>query len=236
MKPLAGAAILMLSTLFANAVVAQSWTSVSPEGEKFSIQMPKTPTAKEEKYSNKQFNVEGHVYSVTDNNAEYRLWALTNRGFGTYTDYKSIEGEDYLDGCADLVWDGLLKPWRDQIPKNYAPTSYLLWSASRKGGELLATDYLLFLESKSGFVRIIVQADKIYVLLVMNAPPFCGDSTHFIDTFSLGPEMPALIIVAQRFSDAPAESGALPDRLASGRAAEPSLPMRPRDPGRRAPR
>ncbi|MEP6571013.1 MAG: hypothetical protein ABJC10_14680, partial [Acidobacteriota bacterium] len=104
--------LCLLALCSPSVAKAQSWVIVSPAGAQFSVQMPAPPITTAKEYNVGQFNVAGQRYSVSDHGVDYHLWSLRNPSFA---DYKSLEGENYEDGCADLVWDGLFKPWRDKL-------------------------------------------------------------------------------------------------------------------------
>jgi TonB family protein len=129
------AALVLLMLVFSSdksTTAQQAWTDVTPKGEHFSVLMPGAPTTISQKYLVGQFNVEGRAYGVTSNGIEYTVWSLKNPH---YADYKSIEGESYVDGCADLAWDGLLKPWRDSLPKS-VQGKVLIQTVFAKSGEV----------------------------------------------------------------------------------------------------
>lgn len=185
MKPFAAAFILLLLVFSSAESIAapQAWTDVSPKGEHFWVLMPAAPTTTSQKYIVGQFNVEGRIYSVTSNDIEYTVWSLKNPH---YADYKSIEGESYVDGCADLVWDGLLKPWRDSS-KSSEPDSRMTYTPGLASIKLAGPDYSFVIGSKRGVVHLMVKDERLYVLAVVNADSQSELVQHFMNSFSLEP-------------------------------------------------
>lgn len=185
MKSFAAALILLLLVFSSAESIAaqQAWTDVSPKGEHFWVLMPAAPTASSQKYVVGQFNVEGRIYSVTSNDIEYTVWSLKNP---RYADYKSIEGESYVDGCADLVWDGLLKPWRDSS-KSSEPDAHMTYTPGLALIKLAGPDYSFVIGSKRGVVHLVVKDERLYVLAVVNTDTESEPVQHFMNSFSLEP-------------------------------------------------
>src|SRR5438105_11247992 len=107
-------AVLFVCLCLQTVAAQDAWSAFSPAEESFTVEMPRTPTPKTQKQSFEQFNVDGHLYTTTSSGIEYDLWSLKNQNFANF---KISEGLDYGDACADLIWESLLKPWRDELPK-----------------------------------------------------------------------------------------------------------------------
>lgn len=185
MKPFAAALILLaLAISSAESIAAQQvWTDVSPKGEHFWVLMPAAPTTTSQKYVVGQFNVEGRSYSVTSNDIEYTVWSLKNP---RYASYKSTEGESYVDGCVDLVWDGLLKPWRDSS-RSSEPDSHMTYTPGLASIKLAGPDYSFLIGNKRGVVHLMVKDERLYVLVVVNADSQSENVPRFMNSFSLEP-------------------------------------------------
>lgn len=179
-------ATLLFLCLPTSRVEAQSWTNVAPAGEQFTVQLPGSPKITPQKYSVGQFNVEGQVYSVLHNGVQFNLWSFKNPRFA---DYESMEGETYADGCADLVWDGLFKPWRDKLPKAEEPLlARMSWAPNLKSIKVPGADYLVRIGETQGLVHIINNAEQLYVLATINTAADSDETQQFINSFSLSPQ------------------------------------------------
>lgn len=165
------------------AQAADSWVSVSPPDERFAIQMPAGQVVISQNYSFDRFKVTGHSYASTVDEVDYSVWSLVNENPAN----SDPPGNDaYLDACADLVWESLLKPLRDQVPK-----SPLLISRMSYQGELgkLAPgrEYAITLGDSPGLARIYVAGQQIYVLTILNAEANSAGIKRFLNSFGLKP-------------------------------------------------
>jgi len=146
------------------------------------VQMPRTPTLKTQKESFEQFNVEGQLYAAISSGTEYNLWSLKNPNFANF---KVIDGLNYGDACADFVWDSLLKPWRDQVPKPAELHSGIAYEPGLSSIKLPGRNYSFLLENKRGLAHFLLKDDLIYVLVVMNATADDSNAQRFINSFAL---------------------------------------------------
>jgi hypothetical protein len=116
MKYLATAAVLLfLFSATFNETAAQngSWVEVSRDAEFFRVSMPNQPKEEFQTKGYGDLNVSGRWYETGADGASYAVWALVN------ANQKSADDPDtYLDKCADLIWEALLKPARDKLPND----------------------------------------------------------------------------------------------------------------------
>lgn len=173
--------ILILGCSCFQTVSAQDgWVDVSPKDESFTIKMPAEPPAKLQQNNFDRFNVEGRVYEATSDGVDYAVWSLDNKGYNS----NLMDKDAYLDACADLVWESLLKPRRDQIPKEPGLVSQMTYQ-----GELSMVvpgrEYLITLGNKLGLTRFYLTDKQVYVLTVLNAEPTGVGAQRFINSFSL---------------------------------------------------
>src|SRR5689334_18046436 len=89
----------------------KAWIEVSPAGEYFRVSMPHQPKEENQRSRYGELQVNGKWYETGAEDASYAIWSLVN------PNYQSTEDNDeYLDACADLIWEALLKPARDKLP------------------------------------------------------------------------------------------------------------------------
>jgi len=186
MKHLSPLLILLLICSWSQAAWAQtagSWVNVSPAGERFTIQMPESPAVKSQQNSFYEFKVDASIYAATSNGVDYTLWSLNDQG-------RAIDGppdnEAYLDACAELVWESLLKPLRDQLPKTSKLESYMSYQRELESGRLPpGREYTITLGNRPGLIQIHVAGQQIYVLTVLNADATSAATQRFINSFGL---------------------------------------------------
>src|SRR4051794_9851662 len=117
MKHLTLSLILISVWLLPRVAVAQDagqWVSVAPSNEKFRVEMPQKPSIKKQKNKYDPLDVSALIYTATVGDATYTLWSLKNN---SYKKAQLDETESYLDNCAELVWEELLNPLRDNDPQ-----------------------------------------------------------------------------------------------------------------------
>jgi TonB family protein len=157
-----------------------SWVDVSPKNESFTIQMPADPPTKELQNSFGQVTVEGRVYEATSDGVDYAVWSLDKKGYNS----NLMDKDAYLDACADVVWESLLKPRRDQVPKEPGLVSQMSYH-----GELSKVvpgrEYLIILGNKPGLTRFFLAEKQLYVLTVLNAEATSAAAQRFISSFRL---------------------------------------------------
>src|SRR2546428_14086587 len=97
-----------------NAIQAQnlnSWIEFSRSKEFFSISMPKQPSETNQRARYGEIEANGKHYESSAGGATYTLWTLVDTQHGSPRD-----ADEYLDACAELIWEGLLKPAREKLP------------------------------------------------------------------------------------------------------------------------
>jgi TonB family protein len=141
-------------------------------------------------------------------------------------DYNSnlMDKDAYLDHCADVVWESLLKPRRDQIPKEPGLVSRMAYH-----GELSKVvpgrEYLIMLGNKPGLTRFYVTAKQIYVLTVLNAGSTSAGAQRFISSFRLKmPGMQGATSLQEDSSFVPFARVPPPSNVGPGRGVGPGAP------------
>jgi TonB family protein len=149
---------------------ASSWVTVSPEDEMFTVIMPQAPALSDRKYQQGRMNVTGKLYSVENDNASYRIWSLDDLAL---TGSALTHADAYLDACADLIWEALLKPEREKIEESKGKSPSM-----RYRRELPSTlsspgrEYSIILDTVQGVVHFYITTDRIYVLVAVSAPAY----------------------------------------------------------------
>jgi len=198
MKHLGALVILLLVSSWSQTVRAQAadtWVNVSPADERFTIQMPSGPVVKSQQNSFEKLNVEARIYTASSDGVDYTVWSLVNKDY----DFTGPSDNDaYLDACADLVWESLLKPLRDQLPELSK-----LGSSMSYHGELNKVwpgrEYNIMLGSRPGVTRIYVNGQQIYVLTVLSADANSANTQRFMNSFGL--KTPGLPVAATLMED-----------------------------------
>jgi TonB family protein len=174
------------------AQTADSWVNVSPVGEQFTIQMPNSPVVKSQQNNFDHFDLNGQTYTATSDEVDYTVWSFVDKGPASNG---PPDIEAYLDACADLVWDSLLKPLRDRLPKSKRPMASMYYVSDLKSSKLPpGREYAITLGSKQGVTHFHVVGQQVYVLTVINAYADSATTQRFINSFALN--IPGLPVAA----------------------------------------
>jgi hypothetical protein len=96
----------------------------------------------------------------------------------------------YLDDCADLVWEVLLKPDRDKLPNEPAPRAAMTYVKELVPNPLAGREYSVVVGNLAGTVRFYVAQTRIFVLLAMNTPGPAWERQRFLGSFTVLPNLP----------------------------------------------
>jgi len=174
-------------TLRAQAPV--SWVSVPLEGDQLTVLMPKNHKVKSREFSFGQFKVKGHVYTATEDGVDYSVWSLANEGDAMANLPNSVS---YLDYCADLVWESILKSRRDQLleeakfKSRMSYASNLSWTklqVNKVWHQPLGREYSIMLGNRPGKTQFYVAGRQIYILIVLNEDANVAAAQHFVNSF-----------------------------------------------------
>jgi TonB family protein len=175
------------------------WIEVSADTEYFHVSMPHQPRQENESTGYGQINAIGKRYETATDGAGYALWALVNKNFNAF---QATDPEMYLDECADLVWEGLLKPGRDKRPNNLVAWAAMSYVKELPPNPLAGREYTVTIGDKTGTVHIYVAQMRIFVLLAMNSPGGVWARQRFLGSFTVMPSLPI-----QRPNDGDPKSG-----------------------------
>lgn len=173
--------LFLLCMPFESATAQEDdWVKVSPKGERFTVLMPKQPVSGKQKKSHGPLSTDASLYTAKVNGTSYAVWSLRNTSYpGT-----GLDTETYLDACADLVWESLLKPERDKLPDDQELEERMTYYKEFSGASLPGREYLIRLDRTEGVTHFYVAAEQIYVLVVMGAPGNSPQADRFLKSFS----------------------------------------------------
>ncbi|MBA3804955.1 MAG: energy transducer TonB [Acidobacteria bacterium] len=158
----------IIIALYSSAGMAQdasSWVEVSPEGEAFTLMMPLTPEISGRKYQSGRMNVTGKLYSVNSDGITYRVWSLNDQALANSA---LADQDSYLDSCADLVWESMLKAEREKVEKSRGKIASMNYRRELLGGAFPGREYSITLGTAQGLVHFYIAQSRIYVLVVMS--------------------------------------------------------------------
>jgi TonB family protein len=189
MKHLRMAAILVgLISVFSNSAMAQdnsAWIEVTPSGDFFRISMPLQP---KEEFQNPRYgdlSADGKWYESSSGGASYSVWSLVN---ANYSSKQSVD--DYLDACAELLWEGLLKSARDKLPEDQRVRARMTYVKELPAKPLSGREYSISIGELTGTTQFYIVESRIYVLLAMNSPGGVWAREKFFESFAISPNLP----------------------------------------------
>jgi TonB family protein len=112
----------------------------------------------------------------------YAIWSLRNI---RYTQAQFGDRENYLDECADLVWESLLEPEKEKLPKERGVYVYMSYEGGLKSGTISGREYSITLGRSRGVTNFYVAGERIYVLTVLNATQDDPAVQRFLKSFAI---------------------------------------------------
>jgi TonB family protein len=145
--------------------------------------MPNSHLVKPPKISFDNFTAEGKVYTATSEGVDLKAWSLINE---SYTGSGASDDSAYLDACADLVWESLLKPLRDALPKEPEVVAQMAYRRELiSEGLPPGREYSITLGDRMGMTHFYVAGPQIYVLIALNANANFATTQRFINSFGI---------------------------------------------------
>lgn len=158
------------------------WVKVAPEGEEFSILMPKPPTVQKEQRSFAGLRVSGRRYSVQEGGAVYTLWSFKPETVpaGVVNDTSA-----YFDLCAELAWDMLVRPEIEALRKSgkvVTPGNIYEMAYQPKPSYLTypGRTYRLGIGNRRGAIELHPGDGRVYLTAALAEP---GATSANLDTF-----------------------------------------------------
>ncbi|HWP55805.1 MAG TPA: energy transducer TonB [Pyrinomonadaceae bacterium] len=157
---------------------AKPWVEVSRSEELFRVSMPIQPVEALQRTRVGDIDAYGTRYEAFVDRAGYSLWALVD------ANRSRRDVDEYLDACADLIWDGLLNTTSGQLPDDQRakPTIAYVRELSLP---LPGREYSVVLGDMTGTVRFFVADARIYVLLAADSPGGPWDREKFFESFAV---------------------------------------------------
>jgi TonB family protein len=182
------AVLLCLLTALSPGGAAQndSWIEISSNDEFFRVLMPRQPISEDQRIRFGEISVNGKWLESATDGASYAVWALVD------TKYRSRDIDEYLDVCADLVWEGLLKPARDKLPDDGRGKAAMTYVKELPAKPLPGREYSVTIGDLTGTTQFFVAEARIYVLLAMNSPGGVWARQRFFESFTISPNLPVL--------------------------------------------
>jgi hypothetical protein len=187
-----------------HAQSAKPWVEVTRNEELFRVSMPIQPVEALQRTRVGDIDAYGTRYEALVNRAGYSLWALVDAN-------RSRRGVDeYLDACADLIWDGLLNTTRGQLPDDQRARASIAY-VRELSLPLPGREYSAVLGDMTGTVRFFVADARIYVLLAADSPGGPWDREKFFESFAV-----FIIPPAPQRQNGPGVKGDLGDAVVEG--------------------
>jgi hypothetical protein len=187
-------ALLCCCTAVVSAqAIPSSWVKFAPADEAFSVMMPEMPTVEEERKNIGGLYVSGRRYRVKDSgDAIYTLWSFKPTGIPA-----GIQGdtEDYLDLCAELVWDMLIRAGREKArsgAEHFGGDVYaMVYQRALPSPTHPGRNYTLAVGKRHGATQIYVAGTHIYIVTALGEATEPSNPEIFMKSFSLGGASPA---------------------------------------------
>jgi TonB family protein len=171
-----------------------SWVEVSPDEEFFKVQMPQQPRQEQLKNTYGQLHLSGRIYAASAaDSTSYALWSFVDLN---YSAHPAQDSQAYLDACADLVWESLLKPLRDKLPKDKESVARMTYRSEISNGPLPGREYLIALGDLTGATRFYTADARIYVLVILSGAPRATETENFFTSFIMKTRLPGAATLA----------------------------------------
>ena len=185
MKHLTTIVFLLFVAIGPRAINAQSinsWVEVALSEEFFGVSMPRQPEQQNQQANYGKLTVNGKRYVASDGGVTFTIWSFVN------TKYRSAPPTDsYLDVCADLVWESLLRPDRDKLPRDGRIRTGITYVKELPTQPAAGREYSIVLGDMSGTARFFVVDARIYILLALNSPGSVWETEKFFQSFTIKP-------------------------------------------------
>ena len=165
-----------------------TWVKVAPEGEEFSVLLPRTPAVKEERKSLAGWRVSGRRYRVQEGGTLYTVWSFKPElAPADAQQDKSV----YLDLCAELAWDVLVRP---EIEADRHRGGYFMrgdaygmaYQRELPSPTHPGRNYLLAIGKLRGATQIYLGEARIYLVAALDEPGKTAKPETFMRSFSVG--------------------------------------------------
>lgn len=163
------------------------WVKFAPVDDFFSVSLPSVPKEESQAASFAGLQVTGKWYSAGSADASYALWSLVDTNHDVTRD-----ADSYLDAAADLFWEALLMPARDNLPEHRRAQVSVAYVKELSGKSIPGREYTLTLGDLRGTAQVYVAAQRLMVLLAMDRPGAAWERERFLGSLSFSPSLQAI--------------------------------------------
>ena len=165
---------------------------VTSKEDSFTVSMPHQPTQQhiaKLRTSDGDLPIEGQLYESATNSKSYRVWALI---YPNQNPPQIASADQYLDSCAELTWEGLLKPERDALPddrKRFASMTYVKELSAKA---IPGREYTFTIDNLTGTAQFFVTKTRAYALIAIGPVGASWTREPFFSSFAIDPGVPLL--------------------------------------------
>lgn len=180
---------------------AAPWVAVSPEGEEFSVKMPKTPAPQDVSAQWGGVFFSGRRYeSAGDDSNRYAVLSLaltSDRGVRllpeSYHEAGLPEGQLFLDLVADFAWELIVKPELEEaVRRKEKPEPSASFIRFFNLGSRPAREYRMWLRERGGPVYVYSDGLRAYVATAFGPDSQSPALKQFVESFAAGSKTPKL--------------------------------------------
>lgn len=163
------------------------WVKFAPADDFFSVSMPHGPKEESQTVSFAGLQVSGKWYSASNADASYALWSLVDTKHDVTRD-----ADNYLDAAAELFWEALLKPARENLPEHRPANASVTYVKELSARPIPGREYTLTLGDLRGTAHVYVAEQRLMVLLAMDRPGGAWERDKFLGSLAFSPNLRAI--------------------------------------------
>lgn len=163
------------------------WVKFAPADDFFSVSMPHGPKEESQAVSFGGLRVSGKWYSAGNADASFALWSLVDTNHDVTRD-----ADSYLDAAAELFWEALLKPARENLPEHQRAQVSVTYVKELTARPIPGREYTLTLGDLRGTANVYVAERRLMVLLAMDRPGAAWERDRFLGSLSFSPNLRAI--------------------------------------------
>jgi len=161
------------------------WIEVASADDLFRISMPIKPVETTQTARYGPIGASSKLFDSTFGDARYAVWSLNDARYSSAQDV-----DEYLDACADLIWEDLLKPARDQVSDKDRAWSRMNYVGELPANPLPGREYSFTVGTLTGAIEFFVARSRIYVLLAAHVPGGEWSPGKFFPSFTSSATLP----------------------------------------------
>lgn len=149
--------------------------------------MPHRPKEESQAHLFAGLHLSGKWYSAGNADASFALWSLVDTNQDVTRD-----ADSYLDAVAELFWEALLKPARDNLPENQKAHVSVTYVKELSARPIPGREYTLTLGDLRGTANVYVAEQRLMVLLALDRPGAAWERERFLGSLSFSPNLRAI--------------------------------------------